>query len=1207
MKKIILLTVLWLSFLYGMGQSVAGVQRFTETKMDVPSGGGFFTLHYQIQPGYTVWQVYDSFVNQLQNVIGCNWLTVKRPTDSADYYFVVSYTANTTGSSRSLRIRSESNMCMVTQEAAFTLQVYAVSGNTQTRTVSLSGSQTGVTYRLKRSGTVVQTKPGTGFGFSFNGDVPPGTYSVEAVKGSAVKTMQGQVTFAPFAENKIITTTYREPGGYGNTRDIVFFDGLGRMIQEKSIAATPAGKDLVTPVIPDFLGRDVGGLLAYPALSSVSYTGTALSDQAGYYRSLYGSEGNYARVSKKYESSALNRILEESKPGEAYRPGGGHTIRYGYGTNGSGEVKRLGTLASTLVSLGYYEAGTLKRTEVTDEDGKRSVVYTNEAGNTVLERRYIDASNTADTYYIYDALNRLLCVVPPAVNTSATVSSADLDNYCYRYTYNAKGELSSRKLPGVAAETYTYDAAHRMISKTSGDKYTAYEYDALGRLIREKCRYGSSSALVVLAEYAYKTRPSDAVLNFAAVTGFGATADTRTAGLKVYEKLRILDGKMQVLHTSSAGYIERAFYYDRKGRLIQTVEKNRRGGISRYSVSYDFVGNVVAVQESHTVNGVTTTVKQVNTYDNRNRLLSQTVYLGGEEKAKTTYVYNELGQLQNVTYGNNLYTDTRAYNIRGLQTRQSGTQFTMNLRYENPTKGTACYNGNISEWDCVFPLKNTSLYTFTYDNLNRFAGNEYYENNIKRIAYFEQGITYDKNGNLLTLNRQSTGLSSKAYTYQYTGNRLTGLNVSGVNGTYTYDNYGNMLSDSRKALNLEYNFLNLLSGVILSGSRVATYTYASDGTKLSVVGADGRGYEYYGSLIYQINGSSLTFESAGFNEGRIYSGGACYHIKDHLGSIRLVMDQTGSVKEQNDYYPFGMRQERSNYALFAGNRFKYNVKEEQTTGGLGYLDYGARMYDAESGRWFGVDPLSEKYYGISPYAYCGNNPLIYIDPDGQLSTHYVDKYYNVIFQSSDKSDDVIKVPDDRIADFLALLQASSWDVKYINSSGFNDYLKGEYGLADYQFSEAQLNALDQFSTTWSRNNAARYMLNPTMVNALRMGWSEALSQWTNPELVATGLSAGILGMKGMTRGGGKFTRSNLKLGQQMHKMYHAGEMGKEFHLPSGKRIDFLDIDNGVIYELKPNNPRAIQQGQRQLDMYLKELQTIPRFQNIQWKTVLDTY
>ncbi len=108
-------------------------------------------------------------------------------------------------------------------------------------------------------------------------------------------------------------------------------------------------------------------------------------------------------------------------------------------------------------------------------------------------------------------------------------------------------------------------------------------------------------------------------------------------------------------------------------------------------------------------------------------------------------------------------------------------------------------------------------------------------------------------------------------------------------------------------------------------------------------------------------------------------------------------------------------------------------------------------------------------------------------------------------------------------------------------------------------------------------------------------------------MVVTGLSVGILGMKGMTRGGGKFTRSNLKLGQQMHKMYHAGEMGKEFHLPSGKRIDFLDIDNGVIYELKPNNPRAIQQGQRQFDMYLKKLQIIPEYKGFNWKTVLDTY
>lgn len=75
----------------------------------------------------------------------------------------------------------------------------------------------------------------------------------------------------------------------------------------------------------------------------------------------------------------------------------------------------------------------------------------------------------------------------------------------------------------------------------------------------------------------------------------------------------------------------------------------------------------------------------------------------------------------------------------------------------------------------------------------------------------------------------------------------------------------------------------------------------------------------------------------------------------------------------------------------------------------------------------------------------------------------------------------------------------------------------------------------------------------------------------------------------------------------MHKAYRFGEAGKEFRLPSGRRIDFLDIDNSTIYELKPFNPRAMQQGQNQLNTYMKELQTMPRFQGVDWKKVLDTY
>lgn len=93
----------------------------------------------------------------------------------------------------------------------------------------------------------------------------------------------------------------------------------------------------------------------------------------------------------------------------------------------------------------------------------------------------------------------------------------------------------------------------------------------------------------------------------------------------------------------------------------------------------------------------------------------------------------------------------------------------------------------------------------------------------------------------------------------------------------------------------------------------------------------------------------------------------------------------------------------------------------------------------------------------------------------------------------------------------------------------------------------------------------------------------------------------------------QFAKSSLQLGQQMHKAYHSGKAGKEFRLPSGRCIDFLDIKNGIIYELKPHNPRAILQGQKQLQLYLQEvqspamLQKYPQLRGIKWKTVLDTY
>jgi RHS repeat-associated protein len=89
------------------------------------------------------------------------------------------------------------------------------------------------------------------------------------------------------------------------------------------------------------------------------------------------------------------------------------------------------------------------------------------------------------------------------------------------------------------------------------------------------------------------------------------------------------------------------------------------------------------------------------------------------------------------------------------------------------------------------------------------------------------------------------------------------------------------------------------------------------------------------------------------------------------------------VLERNDYYPFGLRHANASHPISSANRLKFNGKEEQLIGNSGLLDYGARMYDNVLGRWLSVDPLAEKYYPISPYVYAGNNPVLYVDPDGR--------------------------------------------------------------------------------------------------------------------------------------------------------------------------------------------------------------------------------
>ena len=279
-------------------------------------------------------------------------------------------------------------------------------------------------------------------------------------------------------------------------------------------------------------------------------------------------------------------------------------------------------------------------------------------------------------------------------------------------------------------------------------------------------------------------------------------------------------------------------------------------------------------------------------------------------------------------------------------------------------------------------------YTFTYDGVNRMLNATHATG-----AYTEKVTAYDKNGNIKALQRYGNGLIDNL-TYTYSGNQLTKVedatdNAAGFsNGAsaaneYVYDNNGNLTKDSNKNISsITYNCLNLPQQVTFSDGSTIVYSYAADGTKLRTVhtiNGTTTTKDYCANVVYENGVQKMLLTEEGYVDLSASTLPYYYYLKDHQGNNRVVVSSGGTVAEVNHYYPFG--------SLFAstGNvqPYKYNGKELDTKKGLNWHDYGARHYDATLGRWFVVDPLAEKYYGLSPYVYCNNLPIRYIDPTGE--------------------------------------------------------------------------------------------------------------------------------------------------------------------------------------------------------------------------------
>ena len=851
------------------------------------------------------------------------------------------------------------------------------------------------------------------------------------------------------SHNYVRTRSMLDETGGKYLDKVEYFDGLGRPFQTVLKKVTASSSNLVTLQEYDVAGRAVNSWL--PIVSSAEYVAPAAFKSSA--PSNYGNDSRpYGQPV--YEASPLNRTVKEYGPGAAWYSS--HSVNTDYLGNSTANaqlncINYSVSSAGALTSNGSYASGQLSVVKTTDEDLNVSYTFTDKMGHVVLSRQ-MKGSETHDTYYVYDDKSNLCFVLQPMYQ-----SLANLDLYAFQYKYDGRNRCIWKKLPGAGYMEMVYDNADRLVFSQDGNQraltsgnWTYYKYDGLNRLTDQGVctnKVTTSGTTVHIRNYydnyAFRAQAGFNNSNFpddASGNGKGAlTASVAT-----------------VLGSSNKIYT--AHYYDIKGRVVKTVQSNPLGGYDVAATVYTFTNKPATVTHTHTASGKTTrTEVYTYSYNHADRLLKVEHTLGGTKITLADYAYDNLGRLQSKSlHGSATNKLTYAYNVRGWLTGISGTKFTQNLYY-NTGNGTARYNGSISSMTWKAGNESTVRgYKFTYDGLDRLLNATYGETagiNANTDRFSENVTAYDKNGNIKTLQRYGQTAASgygliDNLTFTLAGNLLNRVDdaaaASAYGGgfefkdgvkqanEYTYDSNGNLTKDLNKGIStITYNVLNLPNMVTFSDGSTIAYTYGADGTKLKTVhktGSTTTTTDYCGNVVYENGVQKLLLTDEGYvtlSDSKYH-----YYLKDHQGNNRVVINQSGTVEETNHYYPFG--------GVFASSGnvqpYKYNGKELDAKKGLNWYDYGARHYDAALGRFTTVDPSAENYYSTSPFTYCLNNPLNYIDP---LGTDTVD-VKDVDWNKFDPKKDVVALDEVAVSVPNALTKVGTRALEPI--SGFWGYV-----------------------------------------------------------------------------------------------------------------------------------------------------------------------
>ncbi|HRE41914.1 MAG TPA: RHS repeat-associated core domain-containing protein [Ignavibacteria bacterium] len=403
------------------------------------------------------------------------------------------------------------------------------------------------------------------------------------------------------------------------------------------------------------------------------------------------------------------------------------------------------------------------------------------------------------------------------------------------------------------------------------------------------------------------------------------------------------------------------------------------------------------------------------------------------------YTYNANSQITQKEYKDNLILINYNYNSRNWLTSQTSTDRIFD--YTN----TYFANGNINtqfidgSYKYNFVNAGALNFSFTYDKSNSLLK---VEENHQSGSTYHLINNFDKDGNIKSLKRfgsENNLVDNFEYSYISGTNKL--LKVSGNENQYSYDGNGNMISDNLNNLSsIKYDHRNLITEfrkVITTPSDPPSYEIYLTELKYDDRGMRIRKTEYlYTGLdsepifnedapigwtaltdnfyVRDVSGNELAIYNSSTikqwnlnaldNEGYLDTDGLDrFYIKDHLGSIRVVLNHEGQIVSAQDYDAWGFPLQDRQYDT-EDEIYKFTGKERDRESGYDY--FGARYYDSRIGRWGQVEPLLEKYLNFSPYCYGVNNPVIMKDING-LDVYIVGSEAEDVFDYlSDLSDDL---------------------------------------------------------------------------------------------------------------------------------------------------------------------------------------------------------